>query len=87
MLQKLIDELNEKIQECDVILLNSESMTDHYIQGSAKQSYNEAIALIQSKLPNFEDAIKKAFSDGRLSVRDNVGNVTTQDYYNQKYKK
>lgn len=92
MIQKLIDELHEKIQECDVILLNSESMIDHYIQGSAKQSYNEAIELIKKHEPDFEDAIKKAYEDGYYDglpnaiKKDNGLDGDAQDYYNQNYK-
>ena len=51
MLDKIIKELEAKIEECDIILLNSEDMTVFYIHGSMKQGYQEAISIIKQHGP------------------------------------
>lgn len=48
---------------------------------------NYAITLIRSKLPEFEDAIKKAVTYGNRQEFYDGSETLGQDYYNQNYKK
>lgn len=72
MLQKLIDELKAK-------------------KGWHDKTYYDgidlAIRVIESKLPEFEDVIKKAYEQGYSDGWYDNGYDDAQDYYNKTYKK
>lgn len=72
MLQKLIDELNDRKKMYSPI---------HHA------AMNDCIILLTKALPDFEEAIKKAFNDGSLATyKKEPQNGQAQDYYNQNYK-
>ena len=84
MLQKLIDELKAKLVSYDIQRVKAISEVELEELSDLTSRILElryTLNLIQSKLPDFEDAIKEAFNDGRLTDI-----LTAQDYYNKNYK-
>lgn len=83
MLQKLIKKIEDKIAEYESSIESNETTTMHKINDSGRvAAYRDTIQLLTDALPEFEECIKKAYSDGQ----DN-DYTPAQDYYNQNYKK
>ena len=73
MLQEIIQQLEQEKQ---------------YLHDFTKGGIDIAITHIRSKLPEFEEAIKKAYNEGSLATyKKEPQNGQAQDYYNQTYKK
>ena len=94
MTQKLIDELQTRRNKLVDMAKKQKALSDttYYSLIDKASELNAAIILIQSKLPDFEDAIKKAYEDGYYDglpnaiKKDNGLDGDAQDYYNQNYK-
>lgn len=69
------------------IILGLEAKKSYHKPMSFMSGINQAIELIRSHLPEFEEDIKKAYDSGYSDgVYENGFNGDAQDYFNQNYK-